>query len=231
MIKRNIETVKKLVYTVLTATVVSTALLPTSCSDGETYAEQKAKEKRYITQFLDDNDFVGKINVINEETFYAQDSMTNLDRNEFVLFGDDGVYMQIVRKGEGPTMVELAKDRSDSTITRPILCKFLEYDIEAADTTLQNIFKASVNDKMLCTYSHYSRSYTASFTEGSMKATYNSQVPAGWLKPLNYIKLTKVAGEEAQVRLIVPHTSGTTNASGHVLPFYYEITYQIPPNY
>ena len=64
-----------------------------------------------------------------------------------------------------------------------------------------------------------------------MKATYNSQVPAGWLKPLNYIKLTKVAGEEAKVRLIVPHTSGTTNASGHVLPFYYEITYQIPPNY
>ena len=215
----------------LATCVVSTSLLTASCSDGETYAEQKAKEKRYISRFLEENDFVGKINVIDEKTFYAQDSMTDLSRNEFVLFGDDGVYMQIVRKGNGPTMVELAMERSDSTITRPILCKFFEYDIEAADTTAQNIYRASINDQMLCTYSHYSRSYTASFTEGIMKSTYNSQVPSGWLKPLNYIHLTKVAGEEAKVRLIVPHTSGTTNASGHVLPFYYEITYQIPPNY
>ncbi|MBR1668373.1 MAG: DUF4827 domain-containing protein [Bacteroidaceae bacterium] len=203
----------------------------TSCSDGETYAEQKAKEKRYISQFLEDNDFVGKINVISEKQFYAQDTMTNLSKNEFVCFDDDGIYMQIVRKGEGPTMVELAMPRSDSTVTRPILCKFLEYDIEAADTTAQNIYKPSIIDEMLCTYSHYSRSYTASFTEGIMKSTYNSTVPSGWLKPLNYIRLTKVAGEEAKVRIIVPHTSGTTNASGHVLPFYYEITYQIPPNY
>ncbi|MDE7118722.1 MAG: DUF4827 domain-containing protein, partial [Bacteroidaceae bacterium] len=48
---------------------------------------------------------------------------------------------------------------------------------------------------------------------------------------IQFIRLTKVAGEEAKVRIIVPHSSGTANASGHVLPFYYEITYQIPPNY
>ena len=223
---------KKILFSVLAACVVSTSILTTtSCNEDETYAEQKDKEKKAIGQFLENNDFVGKITPISEEQFYAQDSTTDLSKNEFVRFNDDGIYMQIVRKGNGPTMVELAKDRKDSTVTRPLICKFLEYDIEGADTTYSNIYMSSINDKMLCTYSHYGRSYTASFTEGVMQSAYGSTVPKGWLKPLDYIRLTKVAGEEAKVRLIVPHSSGTNNASGYVLPFYYEITYQIPPNY
>ncbi|MBO4673839.1 MAG: DUF4827 domain-containing protein [Bacteroidaceae bacterium] len=223
---------KKILYVVLAACAVSISLFTaTSCSDGETYAEKKDKEKKNIARFLQDNDFVGKINVIEEEQFYKQDSTTDVSKNEFVRFDDDGVYMQIVRKGNGPTMVELAKERKDSTVTRPLLCKFLEYDIENADTTYSNIYMPSINDEMLCTYSHYGRSYSASFTEGVMLSKYSSVVPKGWLKPLDYIRLTKVAGEEAKVRLIVPHSSGTTNASGKVMPFYYEITYQIPPNY
>ncbi|MBR2630133.1 MAG: DUF4827 domain-containing protein [Bacteroidaceae bacterium] len=223
---------KKILFSVLAACVVSTSILTTtSCNEDETYAEQKDKEKKAIGQFLEDNDFVGKITPITEEQFYAQDSMTDLSKNEFVRFNDDGIYMQIVRKGNGPSMVELAKERKDSTVTRPLICKFLEYDIEGADTTYSIIYLSSINDKMLCTYSHYGRSYTASFTEGIMQSAYGSTVPKGWLKPLDYIRLTKVAGEEAKVRLIVPHSSGTSNASGYVLPFYYEITYQIPPNY
>lgn len=223
---------KKLLYLVLAVCAVSISLfMATSCHDGETYAEQKEKEKKAIAQFLLENDFVGKINAIDEKQFYAQDTMTDVAQNQFVRFDDDGVYMQIVRKGTGTTMVELAKEREDSTVTRPILCKFLEYDIEGADTTYTNLYMSSINDQMLCTYSHYSRSYTASFTEGVMLGAYSSTVPKGWLKPLNYIRLTKVAGEEAKVRLIVPHSSGTSNAMGYVQPFYYEITYQIPPNY
>jgi hypothetical protein len=31
----------------------------------------------------------------------------------------------------------------------------------------------------------------------------------------------------AKVRLIVPHSSGTSNASQYVLPYDYEITYQL----
>ena len=69
------------------------------------------------------------------------------------------------------------------------------------------------------------------FEPGEMKNTYGSGVPTGRLKPLDFIRLTKVDGEEAKVRIIVPHSSGTSNASGHVQPFYYEITYMIPPNY
>lgn len=226
---------KKLFYLVLATCVVSTSIFTISCSDGETYAERKKKEERAIGQFLQDNDFVGKINPITEEQFYAQDSTTDVSKNEFVRFGSDGIYMQIVRKGNGPTMVELAKERKDSTVTRPILCKFLEYDIMGGDTTNTNqtIYKdmTSKIDEMMCTYDHYSRSYTASFTIGTMKEVYGSVVPQGWLKPLDFVRLTKTDGEEAKVRIIVPHSSGTSNASGKVQPFYYEITYMIPPNY
>lgn len=226
---------KKLFYLVLATCVVSTSIFTISCSDGETYAERKKKEERAIGQFLQDNDFVGKITPITEEQFYAQDSMTDVSKNEFVRFGSDGIYMQIVRKGNGPTMMELAKERKDSTVTRPILCKFLEYDIMGGDTTNTNqtIYKdmTSKIDEMMCTYDHYSRSYTASFTIGTMKEVYGSVVPQGWLKPLDFVRLTKTDGEEAKVRIIVPHSSGTSNASGKVQPFYYEITYMIPPNY
>lgn len=233
MKKRKTDNVKKLCYSVLAACAVSISMFTTiGCNDGETYAEQKEKEKRYIAQFLQDNEFVGKINPITEEQFYAQDSTTDVSKNEFVLFDDDGIYMQIVRKGEGPTFVELAKERADSTVTRPLLCKFLEYNIEQGDTTAINWYLTSIEDKMMCTYSHYSRSYTAWYTYGVMYTTYKSStVPKGWLKPLDFIRLTKKDGEGAMVRLIVPHTSGTSNASGQVLPCYYQITYQIPPNY
>ena len=135
--------------------------------------------------------------------------MTDVSKNEFVRFNNDGIYMQIVRKGNGPTMIELAKARKDSTATRPLLCKFLEYDIRDADTTYSNIYMSSINDEISCTYSHFSRSYDGYFTDGIMKNAYGTGVPKGWLKPLSFIRLTKVAGEEAKVRIIVPHTSGT----------------------
>ncbi len=219
---------KKLFYLVLTACAVSLSVFTTtSCNDGETYAEQKDKEKKAIRKFIESNDFVGTITPITEEQFYAQDSITDTTKNEFVLFNDDGIYMQIVRKGEGQTMVEMAKEMSDSTVSKVLLCRFLEYDIESADTTYTNLYTPSIVDKMLCKYSHYSQSYTASFTEGRMLNSYNATVPQGWLKPLNFIRLTRDAGKIAKVRLIVPHSSGTTNASGYVLPFYYEITYQL----
>ncbi len=127
---------KKLFYLVLTACAVSLSIFTTtSCNDGETYAEQKDKEKKAIRKFIESNDFVGTITPITEEQFYAQDSITDTTKNEFVLFNDDGIYMQIVRKGEGQTMVEMAKEMSDSTVSKVLLCRFLEYDIESADTT------------------------------------------------------------------------------------------------
>lgn len=219
---------RKILFLALAIFAMSMTVMTTiSCNDGETYAEMKKKERKAISSFISDNDFTGPITVISENTFLAQDSVTDTTKNEFVLFSDEGIYMQIVRQGEGQTMVEMAKEQPDSTISKVILCRFLEYDIESADTTLSNIYNANIVDKMLCTYEHEGRSYSASYTEGYMLSEYGSTVPEGWLKPLDYIRLTKNAGRTAKVRLIVPHSSGTTNATYYVLPCYYEITYQL----
>lgn len=199
-----------------------------SCRDEETYADMKDKERNAINRFLKENDFVGPINVISEVEFYAKDSTTNVDNNEFVEFNSSGIYMQIVRRGEGRTMVEMAKADPDSTITKTLLCRFLEYDIEGGDTICTNLYQSSIVDKMQVKYSHLSRAYTASFMTGQMMSKYGSSVvPTGWMKPLDFIRLTRNAGRIAKVRMIIPHTSGTSNASGYVLPMYYEISYQL----
>ena len=149
--------------------------------------------------------------------------------NEFVCFSNSGIYMQIVRRGEGRSMIEMAKEDPDSTITKVVLCRFFEYDIESGDTITNNQEASSIVDKMQVKYTHLSRAYTASFTEGYMLKQYGSSVvPTGWLKPMDFIRLTRQPDPKtAKVRLIVPHTSGTSNATGYVLPMYYEITYQL----
>lgn len=228
----NNNRMKKTLFTMLTAIAVGISMITvTSCNDGETYAEQKAKEKKAIQRFIKNNSVIGPIKVISEAQFYANDSTTDVSKNEFVEFKDDGIYMQIVRQPEGKTMAQMALERSDSTISKPIVCKFMEYDIENADTTLTNYYSSSIAEKMQVSYSHHSRRYSASFTSGYMLSNYKSTVPEGWLKPLDYIKLSYVDGLQAKVRIIVPHTSGTDqNAVKFVLPFYYEITYLLPPN-
>lgn len=202
------------------------ALWVASCDDDESYAEMKNKERKAINAFVKDNDLVGPIKVISESTFLAQDTMTDVDANEFVLFNEDGIYMQIVRKGVGRNTREMAMEKEDSTVNFRLLCRFMEYDIENADTTYSNLFTPSVVDKLQVNYSVRSRSYTASFTEGYMKSYYGSAVPEGWLKPLDYIRLTRQTDSIAKVRLIVPHSSGTSNAANYVLPYYYEISYE-----
>lgn len=137
--------------------------------------------------------------------------------------------MQVISRGAGKTFVEMAKEQSaDSTISKTILCRFMEYDIKAGAVTSTNLYSSSIVDKMLCKYTHRSLQYTASFTQGNMMSnSKSSYVPQGWLKPLAYIRLTRNSGKIAKVRLIVPHSSGTQNASNYVLPMFYEISYQL----
>lgn len=218
-------------YLCVACTVIAALSAVSSCKNGETYAKMKEKEKDAIQEFITRNHFVGPINVISESQFNEQNQMTDVNSNQFVVFGDDGVYMQIVRKGSGKTMVEMAKEQPDSTISKVILCRFLEYNIQNGDTTCTNLYSSGIVDKMLCKYSHKSRRYEASFTEGYMRNTYSSSaaVPTGWLKPLDYIRLAKTsgAGEIAKVRLILPHSAGTSNAGIYVQPCYYELTYML----
>jgi len=195
-------------------------MLIASCNNYETYAEKKDKERAAINQFLKDS----AINVISETEFNQNDSTTDVSKNEFVLFSNTGVYMQIVRKGVG----EKLKDGETATA----LCRFTEWNILGDSMQLRNdiLYYSSVVDKM--SVKNTSGTFTGSFVSGSsvMYSIYGStSVPAGWLIPFSYINLGRQStegGEIAKVRLIVPHGEGQSSASSNVYPCFYTITYE-----
>ena len=111
--------------------VIATSII--GCKEEESYAEQKEKERKVIKAFLNRDPLVvvgaegdtllntAKINPISVEQFEAQDSMTDVLKNEYVLFKNSGIYMQIVRKGAGEKM--------KSGETKRILTRYWEYNI------------------------------------------------------------------------------------------------------
>lgn len=126
-----------------------------SCDNGETYAEQREKERDAISAFLNrdvvirlsDGEeliHVGKINTISEGEFYAQDSTTNLERNEYVVFENTGVYMQIVRKGAGEKMKNGQQKR--------IICRYTEFNIlrDSVQTTNNSAYWQTNPDILEC---------------------------------------------------------------------------------
>lgn len=191
-----------------------------SCRDNKTYADQKEAERSAINKFIADS----AVRVISEETFARQGYTTNVQRNEFVLISSSGVYMQIVRNGVGE------KIRNGETVD--VLCRFSERNLMTDSLQLSNNvpYYSSVVDKM--TVRNTSGTFTASFVRGEsvMSSALNTtEVPAGWLVPLNYIRVGRpeAEGDEiAKVRLIVPHTSGHNYARQSVYPCLYDITYQ-----
>ena len=209
-----------------------------SCSNGETYAEQKEKEYKAIQSFLkrdivvrdaDGNVVcnVGKIEPISEEQFLAQDSTTDLEKNEYVLFSNSGVYMQIVRKGTG--------EKLEKGKTARIICRFIEFNILGDSIQLRNDVNFWHPSPDIMKVSNNYGSFTASFdTEinggGAMYNIYgNTSVPSGWLIPFSYIRIGRQNSEDegiAKVRLIVPHSEGQTSASSNVYPCFYELTFQ-----
>lgn len=220
---------KKILYSLL---LLVLALAYTSCENYETYADKKEAERNAI------NDFIARegIQVISEQQFVAQDSTTDVSKNQYVYFDRNGVYMQIVRKGVGE---KLAENKSTN-----ILCRFVEKNIQLDSIILRNDIQAWLTyngttydtslyvDKMSVVRT--GNTITASFITGMMYMYHGSaSVPAGWLVPLNYVKIGRpdaavaVDQEIAKVRLIVPHSQGTSDASASVYPCYYEITYQI----
>lgn len=207
----------KIVYVIMAFCAMFVAA---ACDDTETYAEQKDRERAAIQQYIADS----SITVITEAQFFAQDTTTNLERNEYVLLNRSGVYMQIIRKGCG----EKIKPGETSTV----LCRFKEWNLLTDSLQLTNdiLSFATVVDKMSVT--NTSGSFSASFISGEsvMASFYNStSVPSGWLAPLSYIKVgrPKTADEEiAKVKIIVPHTQGHQYASSGVYPCAYELTYE-----
>ncbi|MBE6268481.1 MAG: DUF4827 domain-containing protein [Bacteroidales bacterium] len=193
------------------------ALLFAACDDEVSYSDMKERETRAVKEFIRSEG----INVISFNDFIKNDSTTDVENNEYVIIDD--VYMQIVRNPKG---VEGARQMRDGE-TLNVMARFVEYNISEADTILGNIFDSDNPDYMRVKLDH--GSYSATFTNGYMAITYGSAVPTGWLTPLPYIYFTRRQSQTAKVRLIVPHTKGTSTASSYVYPCFYEITF-IPEN-
>ncbi|SFO73815.1 DUF4827 domain-containing protein [Prevotella sp. tf2-5] len=201
-------------------------LFLTSCNKGETYSDLKDAEREAINRYISKNN----IKVISQTQFTDQGETTNVANNEYVYLERSGVYMQIVRKGCG----EKVKDGE----TLEILCRFSEYNIKENKLVTRNDIVyfydasygnySSLPDKMMV--ERIGNTYTGSFVYGLMSYTHSStSVPAGWLVPLTYVNIGRPVNDDdeiAKVRLIVPHSQGTVDASSSVFPCYYEITYE-----
>jgi hypothetical protein len=219
-------------------------LLCVSCKDDESYAELKKKERKVVKAFLERNPVVlfganndtllnmPKIVEIDQETFEAQDSMTDVSKNEYVLFKNTGVYMQIVRKGKG--------EKLKSGESTRVICRYWEYNILGDSLMTTNRTPYWIQSPDVIDVSNNSGTFSASFNTdvnkgGAMYITYAptasnpKRVLNGWVIPLAYVNLSRyTTGEDdlAKVRLIVPHSQGTDKASSAVYPCFYEITYE-----
>ena len=201
--------------------IVLAALAFASCSDTETYADMKKKERSAINRYITNQN----IKVIKESQFEQQGCTTDTSKNEFVLFESTGVYMQIRSKGTG----EKLKDGETADVT----CRFNEYNLLEGDSALQltNIYQyAWCNDKMTVKNTSGTFSGVFSKTFCMMYTSYSSQaVPSGWLVPLAYVNLGRydsADAELAKVKLIVPLSQGQSAAAQSVYPCMYEITYE-----
>lgn len=213
-----------------------------ACDDGETYAEQKEKETNAIQSFLKrdihvrDRDgkevcHVGTIKVITEKQFEEQGYTTNLSRNEYVLFQNSGVYMQIVREGVG--------EKLQDGQTARVICQFVEFNILGDSIQLRSDANVWAARPDIIKISNFLGSFTANLdtdTNGGGPMYYryqNTSVPKGWLIPFSYIRIGRQTEENtdgskgiAKVRLIVPHTEGQKEASSQVYPCFYELMFQ-----
>lgn len=218
---------KKLFY--LSALIYVLTLGLQSCNNGKTYAEMKEEEADAINKFILEND----IKVISEKEFIENDTITA--ENEFVLFDKSGVYMNIQYRGDGEILNEVGREYYISSRFIEICIKDVsDMQITAGDTLISNRYSPySENFKLKIASAG---AYSASFTDQAQSAMYEaystSAVPNGWLVPFAYLKMksynTPPPSEKiARVRLIVPHSEGTSLATQYVYPCYYEITYDL----
>lgn len=182
-----------------------------ACDDTKTYAEMLEEEDNAIATFVRDSN----ITVISQSQFYAQDSTTDLTKNEFVQLAS-GVYMQILDKG--------VEDKADTVKNNDVvLVRFSEYDMLNKYTSYSNLDIVYMVDEFR--YVVTSSSIAGIFTGGnymySTSSSVNTAVPAGWLVPLEYVR------NRAHVKLIVPSKMGGNVGMQNVIPYYYDIKYQI----
>lgn len=208
-----------------------------SCSDGDTYADQKERERQAVLAFVERTNVivdgegdtlcnVGKINPISEVLFAQQGDSTSVEKNEYVLFKNSGIYLQIVRKGNGKP---IADGESKS-----VVCQYFEYNImgDSLQSRSETNYWAPAPDVMSVTNNSGSIIGTfddKNFPAGPMRTYYGESVPSGWLVPLKYVGLGRQMRPDqgiAKVRIVVPHSQGHSTAMGQVYACFYEIKFQ-----
>ena len=211
---------KKLIFAVLGLVAFSSVL--TSCKeDEETYAEQKERETKQVRAWLDSHN----VDVISIQEF-LKDTVTDnpitgpdTTRNEYVLFEDNGVYMQIIRRGEGRQI--------SAGETWYLNARYVESYVGSGDTLTMNLFQ---QDPDIFYVKRTGDTYSGSFLSGIMTRAYGNSVPNSWLMTMPFIKPALYNGNSAKVRIIAPHNQGTQTAAGSVYPAFYEITITKPKN-
>lgn len=222
---------KKLFY--LSVLVYALSFGLQSCNNGKTYAEMKEEEADAINRFILEKD----IKVISEKEFIENDTMTA--ENEFVLFDKSGVYMNIQYRGDGKILEE-GRYNISSRFIEICIKDVSDMGISAGDTLTSN--KWSLYSENFLLEVGTGGSYKGSIGGGkdnqdlAQSALYDayktSAIPNGWLLPFAYLKMKSYEGavpseKIARVRLIVPHSEGTSYAQQYVYPCYYEITYDL----
>lgn len=178
-----------------------------ACDDTKTYAEKMEEEDEAIEAFIRDS----SITVISQSEFYANDSVTDVSKNEYVQLAS-GVFMQIVDKG--------SENLADTI--RPnevVLVRFSEYSLFDKAITVSNLETPYMVDEFR--YTVTSSSIAGIFSTANVGAMYyyysSTTVPAGWLAALAYVR------DGAHVKLIVPHKMGHDVALSNVYPYFYDL--------
>lgn len=203
---------KKLVYFFLSLLIVGGVLQ--ACDDSKTYAEQLEDEEREVKRFIRDNG----IHVISQTVFEQNDTVTNLDKNEYVALSD-GVYMQIVDRG--------TENKLDTFASNDEICiRYVERNLMRGDSiSCLNVFMEGYeNPQIYANPSVFRYVLEGTYAYGTfiqmdeLWAGYQTTVvPTGWLLALPFVR------NNAHVRLIVPSKVGHSVAQQNVVPYHYDI--------
>ncbi len=220
-----------------------------SCNDEETYADKLKRERKQIEAFMqsgatvkdgDANGYVlnvpGGMKTISESEFEQKGCTTDVSANEYVLFSNTGLYMQIVDKGGSQKAKDAQKngqtldERLASGESNNVIVRYTEYSLATATVLTCNRYTEYEMKPDVMHVTNTSGTLSASFLEGLMYTTYSTAaVPTGWLTPLKYVNLARLDGDDAtlaHVRLIVPSGQGQKDAAGNIYACFYDITYQ-----
>ena len=187
-----------------------------SCDNSKTYAEMLEDEEKAVKKFIRQEG----IQVISQDVFEANDTVTNLERNEFVSLSD-GVYMQIVDRG--------SEDLNDAFKNNDEICvRFEERNLLENELTSFNVFLEDYadaheyyNDPAIFRYTSSGTYAYGTFTQlayaWAVAHSSSTEVPSGWLLALPCVR------DHAHVRLIVPSKMGISESQSSVIPYYYDI--------